>query len=174
MAEELSIAAEESSLLDEIRVRFIDSAGQTTQSLGSGRVLGQVYASLYLSEEPQSLDRVTESLGISKGSASMTLRQLESWGAVRKIWVKGDRKDYYLANDEWGRITRKALHDMVGQKLRESNALLEEAGRLLDEEDPDRRNKRWHFYRQRLNRFQSFRERAEWLWEKFIQGILMR
>jgi DNA-binding transcriptional regulator GbsR (MarR family) len=97
--------------------RFIEEAGNTTQTLGVGRVIGQIYAYLYFSEPPRTLDDMKETLGISKGSASMGVRQLEQWGAVQRIWVKGDRKDYYTANDYFGRIVRNIMSDLMGKRL---------------------------------------------------------
>jgi DNA-binding transcriptional regulator GbsR (MarR family) len=86
--------------------RFIEDAGNTTQALGVGRVIGQIFAYLYFSEESRTLDDMKGALGISKGSASMGVRQLEQWGAVQRVWVKGDRKDFYTANDYFGQIVR--------------------------------------------------------------------
>jgi len=97
--------------------RFIEEAGNTTQALGVGRVVGQIYAYLYFSEEPRGLDHMKDALGISKGSSSMGVRQLEQWGAVKRVWVKGDRKDYYIANDYFGSIIRNIMSDLMGKRL---------------------------------------------------------
>ena len=97
--------------------RFIEDAGNTTQALGVGRVVGQIFAYLYFSEPPRTLDDIKEALGISKGSASMGVRQLEQWGAVQRVWVKGDRKDYYTANDYFGQIIKNILFDIMGKRL---------------------------------------------------------
>ena len=106
------------SPLDQPIVRkFIEDAGNTTQSLGVGRVIGQIFAYLYFSEEPRGLDDMKDALGISKGSASMGVRQLEQWGAVQRVWVKGDRKDYYTANDYFGQIVRNIATDLMGKRL---------------------------------------------------------
>ena len=102
---------------DPIIRRFIEDAGSTTQSLGVGRVIGQIYAYLYFSEPPRSLDDMKEELGISKGSASMGVRQLEQWGAAQRVWVKGDRKDFYTANDYFGSIIRNVMSDLMGKRL---------------------------------------------------------
>ncbi len=36
-------------------------------------------------------------LKISKGDASLNIRELERLGIVKKIWIRGDRKDFYEA-----------------------------------------------------------------------------
>ena len=33
----------------------------------------------------------------------MTLNELARWGVVRKVWVQGDRKDFYEAEVSFGR-----------------------------------------------------------------------
>jgi DNA-binding transcriptional regulator GbsR (MarR family) len=115
---------------DPLTRRFIEDAGNATQALGVGRCVGQIYAYLYFSEPPRTLDDMKEALGISKGSASMGVRQLEQWGAVQRIWVKGDRKDYYSANDYFGQIVKNVLSDMMGKRLESLSQSLD----IADEE----------------------------------------
>ncbi len=162
--------------LQALRQRFIESAGHLTQSLGAGRVLGQIYAHIYFSKDPQSLDDLTRRLEISKGSSSMAVRQLEQWGALRRVWVKGDRKDYYVATDEFGRIVRKALLDMIGRKMETSDGLLEEAQALLQERTRNgkKSDEEWAFIDQRVRKLQLFRDRAQGLWNSSILRMLLK
>jgi DNA-binding transcriptional regulator GbsR (MarR family) len=51
--------------LDPIVHQFIEDAGKMTQSFGVGRVLGQIFAYLYFSQDPVSLADMQNSLGIS-------------------------------------------------------------------------------------------------------------
>lgn len=99
------------------RWRFIEAGGRTTQSFGLGRMLGQIYAFLYLANEPRCLDDIAEGLAVSKASVSIGVRQLEGWLAVRKVWIKGDRKDYYEAETDFGVILRSGLLDSLSKKL---------------------------------------------------------
>lgn len=47
-------------------------------------------------------DEVMERLQISRGNVSTTLRQLAEWGIVTRTRQRGDRKDYYEAEqDVW-------------------------------------------------------------------------
>ena len=140
-----------------LRRRFVESAGYFTQSIGAGRVLGQIFAHLYFSKDPQSLDDLTRLLEISKGSASMAVRHLEQWGALQRMWVKGDRKDYYVATDEFGRILRKALLDIIGRKMETSDDLLKEAECFLQERarNGKKTDKDWVFIAQRVKKLQN-------------------
>ena len=149
--------------------RFIEDAGHFTQSLGLGRAIGQLYGYLYFSPEPRSLSDMQKALGISKGSASMTVRQLEQWSAVRKVWVKGDRKDYYEANDWLGQILRNVLVDTIGKRLTQSNGLLSaDQGAGIGKPGPES-----DFVSERLEHLQKFHARAKKVWENPLVRKLM-
>ncbi len=157
--------------------RFVEEAGNTTQALGVGRVAGQIYAYLYFSEQPRTLDDLKEGLGISKGSASMSVRQLEQWGAVQRVWVKGDRKDYYSANDYFGRIIRGLVLDVVGKRIEALSALLDEADTTLNApsasaggQTPESTRQ---FFRTRVRRLQQFQRKAQGLWNNPIVKRIM-
>ncbi len=157
----------------EIRQSFVEKAGHASQSMGMGRALGQVFAHIYFSPTPQTLDDLTQQLGISKGSASMTVRQLEQWGALKKVWVKGDRKDYYEAGTHFGRIMRKALMDTILQRMAEGSAFLDEAqdrARALGE-NPGAHADELRFIQSRLKNMATFRDRARWIWDNLLQRL---
>ncbi len=158
--------------LQQLRQQFIETAGQFSQSLGFGRNLGQIYAHVYFSAEPQTLDDLTSQLGISKGSASMSVRQLEGWNALRQIWVKGDRKDYYEATETFGKIIRKALLDLVGQKMEAADRLLNEAESQLKAHGNGSREAA--LLRQRVAKLRAFRQKTQGLWESSIIRLLLK
>ena len=99
------------------RRKFVEAGGQATQSFGLGRIVGQVYALLYLSPGSRCLDEIAAELGVSKASVSTTVRQLERWAAVKRIWVQGDRKDYYEAETDFRAVLRHGVLDTLRKKL---------------------------------------------------------
>ena len=99
------------------RRKFIEAGGQTTQSFGLGRIIGQMYALLYLSPRPLCLDEIASELGVSKASVSTTIRQLENWTAVRPVWVKGDRRDFYEAETDFQKVLKHGLLTTLRKKL---------------------------------------------------------
>lgn len=162
--------------IQDIRQQFVETAGHVTQSFGSGRAIGQIYAQVYFSRTPQSLDDLTGGLGISKGSASMVVRQLEAWGALRRVWIKGERKDYYEATADFGRIIRRAVLDTIGHKMESSEQMLGQAQDALAKlkngdgaQDPETR-----FFVERVRKLQAFRDRARWVWNKSILRLLLK
>ena len=163
--------------------RFIEDAGNTTQALGVGRVVGQIFAYLYFSEEPRGLDCMKEALGISKGSASMGVRQLEQWGAVQRVWVKGDRKDYYTANDYFGAIVRNIAIDLMGKRLAALGQSLDMAdaelkganGKTSDiRHQTSDLNTNHQFLRARVNRLREFQEKVNKTWNNPIVKLMLK
>ena len=148
--------------------RFIEDAGSTSQSLGVGRVLGQIYALLYFSQIPRSLADMQQALGISKGSASTGVRQLEQWGAVRKVWIRGDRKDYYEANDWFGRILKNAVLDTVGTKLVAYASLLDKVDSTMTELSGGAGGSQTPFIRERVEHLRKFQRKAQKVWNSPI------
>jgi len=157
--------------LDPTVRRFIEDAGNTTQSFGLGRVVGQVYVYLYFSREPRNLGDMQEALAISKGSASTAVRQLVQWHAVRKVWVKGDRKDYYEASDWFGQIVKSVLLDIVGKKMSLYTNLLQEIeGDVSRIANGDSEGK---FIKDRIKHLRKFHDRAEQVLKNpLVQKIL--
>ena len=130
------------------------------QSFGLGRVVGQIYAYLYFSQEPRGLADMQSDLHISKGSASMCVRQLEQWGAVSKVWVKGDRKDYYEANDWFGKVLKNVLNDMIAKRFAHRDAFYEGIeSELAKTTDADTR-----FLQERIAHIREFEAKAEKVW----------
>ena len=115
------------------RRKFIEAGGHTTQSFGFGRILGQLFALLYLSPKPMCLDDIAKELGVSKASVSTTVRQLQSWSAVKRVWVKGDRKDYYEAETDFNAVLRNGLLHIMRKKSDTATIHLNHAERSLEQ-----------------------------------------
>jgi DNA-binding transcriptional regulator GbsR (MarR family) len=111
---------------------MVEAGGRTAQSFGLSRLFGQLYVFLYLSPKPRSLDELATGLGVSKASVSIACRQLESWGAVRRIWVKGDRKDYYEAETDFSRLINGGLLSSLNKKLESARVQIERSLQMLE------------------------------------------
>ena len=115
------------------RGKFIEAGGSTTQSFGLGRLIGQIYALLYVSPTPLCLDDIATQLGVSKASISITVRQMERWASVHKVWVKGDRRDFYEAETDFRKILRNGLLETLQKKLKTAGTHLEQVEILAKE-----------------------------------------
>jgi DNA-binding transcriptional regulator GbsR (MarR family) len=110
---------------------MIEAGGRTAQSFGLNRLLGQIYTLLYLYRDPLSLDEMAEHLGVSKASLSITCRQLEGWGALHRVWKKGDRRDYYTAERDFRVILNGGILNSVTKKLDSAKVQIERSLQLL-------------------------------------------
>lgn len=156
-----------------ISEKFIEAAGHLTQSLGIGKVTGQIYAFLYLNQEPQSLGQITDGLKISKGSASMCVRQLEQWKAIRRIWVKGDRKDFYSANDDFGIILKNVIADLTGKKIDASARLINDAREHIEKiRLTAKTGSSEEFFIKRINKLQEFHSKTSSIWNNVIIKLM--
>ena len=98
---------------------FLGKVNQICNKFGLNNIMAQLYAILYLSNNPMSLNDMVERLKISKGSVSINIRALERYGAVRKVWVKGSRRDYYTAETDISKVIMDRIKTMAQRRLSE-------------------------------------------------------
>ena len=116
-----------SEMIYELRDDLVDNIGKVAASLGINRVAGQLYIVLFLSAKPMSLDEMTKALKVSKGHVSTNIRALERWKAVRKLWVKGSRKDFYEANTDTLNIIATQLSLGLNHRFEELDLIINRA-----------------------------------------------
>ncbi len=104
--------------------------GRLAGFFGFSDVMGRLYGILLLSPEPMSLDELAEGLQISKGSVSMNMRSLERWGMAKEVWVRGERKKYYMAESDLWTVIRNVLS---GREMREVQLALEVLGESVEQ-----------------------------------------
>lgn len=117
----------ESPSLEKATEMFIQGAGQISAALLGmvNKVGGQIYALLFLNEEPLSLDDISEKLGVSKSNISINIRLLEEIKLVRKVWVKGSRRDYYAAERTYPKKIIRDFLEKIRSTLREAITTIE-------------------------------------------------
>lgn len=106
---------------------------------GFKRVMGMVWAYLYLSDRPLSAQEIREGLGISAGLASMVINDLERWGVVRKCSTPGERREYFEAEPSIWEPIAKVLREREMRQMEETLAELREARERLERDAPSRR-----------------------------------
>ena len=119
-----------SAMKPESLQRFVEAWGAMGALWGINRSVARVHALLMASEVPVSLDEIAERLEISKGNASMSLRELRGWGVIRPVPVAGDRRDFYVTEpDVWTMFFRI----MKERKRREFDPALDAIHHLLEQ-----------------------------------------
>lgn len=157
--------------IQEVRWEMVEAGGRTAQSLGLNRLLGQIYMLLYLSPEPMSLDDLARWLGVSKASVSIACRQLEAWGALHRCWVKGDRRDFYVAETAFDRILRNGFLTAIQKKLDTARVQIQRSLDLLRQSNV--RDQRIVFLESRLREAEEYRRRiARLLGNRVVRALL--
>jgi DNA-binding transcriptional regulator GbsR (MarR family) len=110
--------------------RFVEAWGAMGSLWGINRSVARVHALLMANEEPLSLDDIAEQLQISKGNASMSLRELRNFGVVRQVETPGDRRDFYVTEPDVWTMFFRILRE---RKRREFDPALEAIHRLVEE-----------------------------------------
>jgi DNA-binding transcriptional regulator GbsR (MarR family) len=64
---------------------------------GINRTMAQVHALLFVSPEPLDAEEISRHLEVSRSNISTSLRELISWGVVRRVHAIGDRRDRFEA-----------------------------------------------------------------------------
>ena len=116
-------------ILREAREQFIAAWGQMGSNWGIPRTMAEVHSLLFILGRPLNTDDVMEYLEISRGNASMTLRSLLEWGLTRRVHIRGDRKEYFEAEQDVWKLFRTILRE---RKKREVDPVLESLQRCRD------------------------------------------
>jgi DNA-binding transcriptional regulator GbsR (MarR family) len=82
--------------------RFVLHWGDMGGQWGVNRSISQIHALLYLSERPRTAEEIAAVLGLARSNVSTSIRQLAAWNLIRRVPVKGDRREHFEAEtDVW-------------------------------------------------------------------------
>jgi DNA-binding transcriptional regulator GbsR (MarR family) len=141
--------------------QFIEFWGSMGVLWGINRSMARIHAFILLSNDPVDLDTVAQQLNISRGNASMCLKELRNWGVIHRVHISGDRRDFYVPEaDPWKMFFRIA----VERKKREFDPTLHALRHLLSEANTEK-NPKVH---QRLTEMENILSSAERIMNKFL------
>jgi DNA-binding transcriptional regulator GbsR (MarR family) len=143
--------------LIQARENFIQGLSRISQFWGFPKAMGAIYAALYLSPHPLSLDDMVEQVGVTKGAVSTNVRQLERLGMVHKHIQIGERKDYYLAETDFWKIVKDILREREKSEFDHALRMVGDSLEMVasGEMDPEQ-TELARFYQTRLGSMQSF------------------
>ena len=140
--------------LPNIKKDFTQGLSQISRFWGFPKGMGAIFAVLYLSPAPLSLDEIVQQTGLTKGAISTEIRSLARMGLVHRSSRLGDRRDYYEAESDFYAAIRSILKERQNSEfdraLRSVQETLEkmEANWVEDEE--------WNFVYARVQALQEF------------------
>lgn len=109
--------ASQPDALREAQDRFVATWGQMGSAWGISRTMAEVHALLFITGEPLCTDDVMDRLEISRGSASMSLRALVDWGVVARTHKRGDRKEYFAADQDVWTLFRAVVRERMKREV---------------------------------------------------------
>jgi DNA-binding transcriptional regulator GbsR (MarR family) len=101
---------------------FIEGWGRLGPSWGINKMMAEIYALLYLSPAPLTLEDMSRQLETSRSNISMNVRALGDLGVVHKVIVRGERRDYYTAEED---VTKLAKLLALAKKRKELDPAME-------------------------------------------------
>ena len=143
-----------SQSITKIKKDFTEGLSQISRFWGFPKGMGAIFAVLYLSPAPLSLDEIVQETGLTKGAISTEIRALARMGLVHRSSRLGDRKDYYEAESDFYAAIRSILKERQNSEfdraVRSVKEMLEtmEANWVKDEE--------WNFVYERVKALQDF------------------
>ncbi|HNR16104.1 MAG TPA: MarR family transcriptional regulator [Chitinophagaceae bacterium] len=111
--------------LIEAKQQFISSWGAFGTHWGINRTMAQIHALLLISPDPLTQDDIMEELNISRGNTNMNIRELINWGLVERIFIPGERKEFFSAEKDIWKVVKQIVKE---RKKRELEPMLQ----LLD------------------------------------------
>ena len=117
-----------------VRNLFIRRWGEMAATWGISRTMAEIHALLYLAAEPLCTDDVMEHLAVSRGSASMNLRELVNWGLIYRVHQRGDRKEYFEAEKGVWQMFETIMRERRRREVQPIVETIERALAMIDEE----------------------------------------
>jgi len=139
--------------------------------LGFARSLGEIYGLAYISERSIHLAQVCERIQMSKGSASQGLRTLRDLGALKPVYIAGDRRDHFEPEIKIRVLLYRLLTERLRPHLNRSNSSLEQLKTRAEEANPGLDPVRRRFRRDRVALLGAWQKRVS-TFLPLIQRIL--
>jgi DNA-binding transcriptional regulator GbsR (MarR family) len=140
--------------LTKIKKDFTQGLSQISRFWGFPKGMGAIFAVIYLSPTPLSLDEIVQETGLTKGAISTEIRVLARMGLVHRSSKLGDRKDYYEAETDFYAAIRSILKERQNSEfdraIRSVRETLETMEENWVEEDE------WQFVYERVQALQEF------------------
>ncbi|WP_028376379.1 GbsR/MarR family transcriptional regulator [Leeuwenhoekiella sp. MAR_2009_132] len=147
----------------EAKDQFLQTWGALGSQWGINKTMAQIHALLMISPDSLSMEDIMEELQISRGNASMNLRGLIDWGIVYKEYKPGERREYFVADQDVDSLARKIAIERSKREVKPALRVL--AG--VKNFDDDNSNEALKF-KMKTQELHDFVEKADTMLEKII------
>src|SRR6188474_1943980 len=112
--------------LSSVAQKFILHWGEMGTRWGINRTVAQVHALLFMSPKPLNAEQIQEALNVARSNVSTSLRELQSWGIVRLIHVRDDKRDHFESMKDVWEMFRVVLDERKRREIDPTLAMLRE------------------------------------------------
>ena len=154
--EQLSQKLTDSDQLETIQREVIALFVNGVRVLGLPKSIGEIYGLLFISPVPLALDVIVSKLEISKGSVSQGLRFLRNLGAVKPVYVSGDRRDHFTAVAELKKLANGFIKGELNPNLESAAIRLDELKAMAENDTSPNSD----FFKERIRRIGNWRRRG--------------
>jgi DNA-binding transcriptional regulator GbsR (MarR family) len=140
--------------LSAIKDDFTQGLSQISRFWGFPKGMGAIFAVLYLSPTPLSLDEIVQETGLTKGAVSTEIRALARMGLVHRSSKLGDRKDYYEAESDFYMAIRSILKERQNSEFDRAVRSVRETLETMEENWVE--DEEWNFVYERVQALQDF------------------
>lgn len=110
---------------------FILHWGEMGTQWGVNRSVSQIHGLLYLSNRPLAADEIVDELTLARSNVSNGLKELQSYGIVKRVHIEGDRRDHFVAEDDLWEVLLRIAAERKRREIDPTIALLAELSERL-------------------------------------------
>jgi HTH-type transcriptional regulator, glycine betaine synthesis regulator len=152
--------------VDPAVLQVADAVGALIENWGFKRNMGRMWTVLYLEDHALSAAELGDRLGLSTGSVSMLLTEMQQWGVVKKTWVVGERREYFEPETSIWRLVSRVLRDRELNWIRGAHDEFERAEKQLEKGSDERRT----LIAERVTGLVQLAQVGQHLLESLLQG----
>ena len=150
-----------------IKNDFTEGLSEISRFWGFPKGMGAIFAVLYLSAAPLSLDEIVQETGLTKGAVSTEIRALARMGLVHRSTKLGDRKDYYEAEADFYAAVRSILKERQNSEFDRAVRSVKDTLTVMEENWVE--NEEWNFVYERVQALQDFFDAIDSLTQAVIR-----
>ena len=143
--------------LSELEKEVVEVFVRVAGVLSLPRSVGELYGLLFISPRPLCIGDCMKKLKISKGSTSQGLKILRSFGAIKTVYVPGDRKDFFEAEAQLRKVVSGFVNEQVRPHLESGKARMARIEALVSSEENAENHE---FFETRIQRLRGWQKRA--------------
>lgn len=155
--------------VDPAVLKVADAVGALIENWGFKRNMGRMWTVLYLEDHPLSAAELGDRLGLSTGSVSMLLTEMQQWGVIKKTWIVGERREFFEAETSIWRLVSRVLRDRELNWIRTAHDAFAAAEKEL-EKGPKSEAARRKLIAERVEGLVQLAQVGQHLLESVLQG----